>query len=233
MREDEQCGGLFCQRTPFTCSNDYNISFSCTNTTYLDSSGNAQGVTIFVATNCYSNERLSPREQDPRYDNTKSDVAVLDELAFEVLNATDPIDQLTITTDPDSYGTPDPPVPPTCLRGCLCGYSSWGYHLDATIYNFCDCQETLPNMFLYIASTLQPDVPPTTIYTTPTNLSLLLLYYIDLGYFNASIADMIDHQGTTSWMNISEGSNLTLQKGFECFGNYETILEVMPLAGSP
>ena len=105
--------------------------------------------------------------------------------------------------------------------------------MDAIVYNFCDCQTTLPNMFFYIAWALQPDVPLTTIYTTPTNLSLLLLYDVDLGYFNATIAELSDHQGTTPWMNISEGSNLTLQKGFECFGNYETILENMPHADSP
>lgn len=213
---------------PFTCSSNYNISFSCTNTTYLDSSGNAQGVTIFVATDCYSNERLSPGEQDRRYDTTKSNIAVLDTLASEVLNASNEIDVLTTEIDPDSYGTPDPAVLPTCLRGCLCGYSVRKSFEDATVYSHCDCQGTLSNMFFYIATTLQPDAPLTAIYTTPTNLSLLLRYAVDFGDFNASIADLSYHQGTAFWMNISEGSNLTLQKGFECFGDYETISEIMP-----
>ena len=182
---------------PFTCSSDYNISFSCTNTTYLDSSGNAQGVTIFVATDCYSNERLSPGEQDPRYDTTKSNNAVLNALASEVINATELSAEVT-NHDPNAYGTLDPAVLPTCLRGCLCGYSGRKISEDATVYSYCGCQETLSNAFFYIASTLQPDILVPTIYTTPTNLTLLLQYDVDFGYFNASIADIDYETGTAT-----------------------------------
>ena len=66
-------------------------------------------------------------------------------------------------------------------------------------------------------------VNTTPIYTTPTNLSLLLQYNVGLDEFNSTIVD----RHSSSWVNISEGSNLTLQKGFECFGDYETISEII------
>ena len=65
------------------------------------------------------------------------------------------------------------------------------------------------------------------VYTTPTNLSLLLHYYVDSGDFNTTLVSFGDKNA--EWVNISEGSNLTLQRGFECFGDYETISENMPI----
>lgn len=226
--QDEQCGGLYCETTPFTCSSDYNITFSCTNTTYLDSNGNAQGVTIFVATDCDSNERLSPDQQDPRY--------------YPIYDSENILEQLSLTAiiesksgDPDPYidydATPDPSVLPTCLRGCLCGYSPNDTQDDAAImiYRYCDCVTSLVYFFIDLAISLLG--PYTPVYTTPTNLSLLLHYGVDFDIFDTAIVNytvgvLTDADGSLNWVNISEGSNLTLQKGFECFGDYETIGDI-------
>ena len=226
--QDEQCGGLYCETTPFTCSSEYNITYSCTNTTYLDNSGNAQGITLFVATDCNSNERLSLDGQDPRYDSFEMGQSVLATLFFEVINATEP----DVHPQDDPYyfgGTSDPAVLPTCLRGCLCGYSG-GYDTgDATVYPNCFCQESLANIFYYLTTALAGDDLTPTVYTTPNNLSLLLQYGIYFDDFNATLVSLFQpYYGMTSWVNISEGSNLTLQKGFECFGDYQTISEIMP-----
>lgn len=241
LPQDEQCGGLFCEITHFTCSSNYNISFSCTNATYLDTSGNAQCVTIFVATDCYSNERLPPGEQDPRYDTSQSNVAVLETMFQGVINATEQAAYLSYydpnsypnswpNSYPNGYGTPDPAVLPTCLRGCLCGYLGGKPDepatVDASVYSYCTCAATLPHLFGYLASTLRPE--GTIIYTTPTNLTLLVQSAVEFEYFNATLTDMESGTGTPVWINISEGSNLTLQKEFECFGDYESISEIMP-----
>ena len=182
---------------------------------------------MFVATDCNSNERLSLDEQDPRYYSFEmGQRSVLGTLGSEVINATEP-DALTPQNDPVYYyGTPDPAVLPTCLRGCLCGYS--GNYQDATVYPWCDCHDSLANMFLYLATTptVTDDGLTPTIYTTPTNLSLLLQYGLDFHKLNASLVPFLGAHA--SWVNISEGSNVTLQKGFECFGDYQTISEIMP-----
>ena len=194
--QDEQCGGLYCETTLFTCSSDYNITFSCTNTTYLDSNGNAQGVTIFVATDCVSNERLSPDQQDPRYLSIAQGQIVLDELLFTVTNDSETLgpdlnDASLSSVSPDPpvlppyYATPDPSVLPTCLRGCLCGYSD-DQMFDTTLYSSCDCQSSLAYLFIYLAELL-PDDYASAVYTTPTNLSLLLHYDVDFYLFNTSL----------------------------------------------
>ena len=223
--QDEQCGGLYCETTHFTCSSDYNITFSCTNTTYLDSNGNAQGVTLFVATDCDHNERLSLDQQDPRYDTIEEDQPVLAQLSLTAINETDQYDH-NAYNDPSFYTTPDPPVLPTCLRGCLCGYSGYSDYSSSTntLYNLCICKELLAYLFIYLQTLLPATFSPT-VYTTPTNLSMLLDWDIGFDEFNTTLL----YYGYVSWVNISEGSNLTLQKGFECFGDYETISEIMPL----
>ena len=163
--QDDQCGGLYCETTPFTCSSDYNITFSCTNTTYLDDTGNAQGVTIFVATDYDSNEPLSEDQQDPRYDFIGNGQPVLDRLFYTVINETEPYDLVPVDNqtldggvlppDPDILPSdpgvlpPDPSVLPTCLRGCLCGYSGpYGQYSD-DIYSYCDCEGSLAILSIY------------------------------------------------------------------------------------
>ena len=94
---------------------------------------------------------------------------------------------------------------------------------DDTIYNYCDCQDLLVYYFYYLTTTVPVD-PASTFYTTPTNISLLQLYEVDFNEFNTTPSYFSNNPPETkSWVNISEGSNLTLQKGFECFEDFETI----------
>lgn len=145
-----------------------------------------------------------------------------------VINATDP-DQPYQNPSAEYYNTADPAVLPTCLRGCLCGYSATYPYEDISVYSDCDCQQTLGYLFYYVAITKQGEKsPPTTVYTTPTNLSLLDHYDVPYDDFNGSITSVSLAHETPLWVNVSEGSNLTLQKGFECFGDYQTIADIIP-----
>ena len=67
MPADARCGGLYSGDSGSQCSSDYKISFSCTNTTYTDGDGNAEGFTTFVATDCITIVRLNQSYQDVRY----------------------------------------------------------------------------------------------------------------------------------------------------------------------
>ena len=81
--------------------------------------------------------------------------------------------------------------------------------------------------FFYLTTTMSVD-QARTICTTPTNISLLPLYDVDFNEFNTTLRYLFnDSEGIESWVNISEGSNLTLQKGFQCFGDYETIGDIV------
>ena len=89
---------------------------------------------------------------------------------------------------------PDPSVLPTCLRGCLCGYSApYGQYSD-DIYSYCDCKGSLAILFFYLSLVRIEDYPAQTlnappVYTTPTNLSLLLQYSVGVDEFNSSIVE--------------------------------------------
>ena len=156
-------------------------------------------------------------KQDPRYASIGLGDNVLDdrlsgEFGYE-------IEAYPFTShEPD--GPLDPAVLPTCLRGCLCGYSATPHNPESIVYDWCDCVNNLPLVFSFLASTA--------VYTTPTNLSLLAHHNISYDDFNASIAaNYLGRRETPLWVNVSEGSNLTIQKGFECFGDYETIANII------
>ncbi|KAL8861898.1 MAG: hypothetical protein Q9178_001767 [Gyalolechia marmorata] len=51
------------------CESDYTIRFGCTNTTYTDSDGKAEGETIFIETQCRTNVQDNIDDQDVRYEN--------------------------------------------------------------------------------------------------------------------------------------------------------------------
>ena len=190
----------------------------------MDSNGNAQGITIFVATDCASNERLSSDEQDARFLN--SDLDVLYTLQSTFINATYDQEQ-GFEMYPPYTTSPDPTVVPTCLRGCLCGYTPYE-NLDTfagpEIFGYCYCDESLAEIFVFLATMAVKGQQ--TLYTTPTNLSLLLFYNIDYGAFEAGLGDIFEsytndlRADQPLWVNISEGSNLTVQRGFDCFGDY-------------
>ena len=200
------------------------MTFSCTNTTYLDINGNAQGVTIFIATDCSFNNELPSFKQDPRYlAFTTGDTVLEDRLSDQFASE---IRGYPLTAN-DFSGPEHPAVLPTCLRGCLCGYSAGWTFPNASVYSYCDCALNLALEFAYLANMATPVNGPI-LYTTPTNLSLLAHYNISYNDFNASITKIDLGMGRPVWENISEGSNLTLQRGFECFGDYETIAEIIP-----
>ena len=194
----------------------------------MDSNGNAQGITVFVATKCNSNEHLSSDQQDPRYTPDYLLGSALEGLSDEIVTAVET--EGAAPTENEYTAAPEPPILPTCLRGCLCGYSATSYNDAIDLYTYCDCEGSLAHLFVYLAKSL-PDANNLTIYTTPTNLSLLRQYDVDFDVFNAKIANYSyfheDAYAFASWVNISEGSNLTLQKGFEWFGDYETISDVI------
>lgn len=53
---------------PFCDQSTYQINDTvCNNTPYTDSDGRADGVSVFVLTNCADNSRLPMSEQDARY----------------------------------------------------------------------------------------------------------------------------------------------------------------------
>lgn len=61
-----------------TCTTNYtDIAFGCTNTTYVDSNGDADGVTVFVARDCESNSRLPFTQQDVRYSGVTNYMPIL------------------------------------------------------------------------------------------------------------------------------------------------------------
>ena len=227
---EDECGGLYCETMPFTCSNEYTIAFSCTNTTYKDSNGNAEGITIFVTTDCNTNERLGPNQQDPRYVNQLEDpFGVYESLKSDLTPSYDEIGNDFDKTQ-NGYLTRDPDVFPSCARGCLCSYAPKSPSVySIAVYTYCDCSQTIPDIFLVLVSYDNGrGTEYSNIYTTPTNLSLLDSYYVSYDFFNTTITGA----GGT-WINIPEGSNLTLQTGFECFGDAETISDVIPVGDTP
>ena len=228
---NDECGGLFCETMPFECSNEYAIAFSCTNTTYKDSNGNAEGITIFVTTNRTTNERLAPNQQDPRYVNQRVNPFSVYEALVTDLNFTSDLAKTEAENTPseslstnERYLTPDPDVFPTCARGCFCSYAPQLYtrEFSIAVYTYCECLDVLPDIFLNLAGEDLAEGSYNTVFTTPTNFSLLDSYYISYDEFGKTIANL-----GGLWVNISEGDNLTLQTGFEYFGDAETISDVI------
>ena len=108
------------------CSLEYtDIAFGCTNTTYVDGNGNADGVTVFVAKNCRTGERLPYDQQDVKYGGFNNNRPIL-----AVSQLTDPTSVLSeinttniLVNPPEGDVLPDPVDVDTCNRGCICGYS--------------------------------------------------------------------------------------------------------------
>ena len=130
------------------CSSEYtDIAFGCTNTTYVDGNGNADGITVFVAENCTTGERLPYVQQDVKYDGFNDSTPIL-----AVPQLTDPTFVLSeinttniLATPPEGDVLPDPVDVDTCNRGCICGYSpnknqtlTYQSRIDPA-YLFCQC----------------------------------------------------------------------------------------------
>ena len=184
------------------CSSNYtDIAFGCTNTTYVDSNGDADGVTVFVAKDCATGERLS-YVQDIQYNHLKGNIPVL---STGLAN--------TFSSD---VAAPDPNDTDTCNRGCICGYSP---NKNQTViipwpvfpaYLSCQCDHWLSNYLIAIVygSLLPNSPPPNKIFATAANISLLDHYSVN--YTGLVITN-------------SSTDAVPFQRPFECFGNPLTV----------
>ncbi|KAI4184134.1 MAG: hypothetical protein L6R41_004957, partial [Letrouitia leprolyta] len=96
-------GVYFFDDTYAYCGN-HNITFGCTNTTYLDENDNAEGVTVFVKTNCITNAHLTAG-QDARYNRSDRKLTVLDRgfvISNHLSTSTPTSDEVDVTGDPVS-----------------------------------------------------------------------------------------------------------------------------------
>lgn len=113
-----------------TCSASCDTVFGCTDTLYKDEDSNPGGDTLFVSTDCETNERLDYRSQDARYDLDFPD-SLLDVRA----------DLRNYTLDEElSIASKGPFADETCYRGCLCSYKQGMFGGDTAFapYNSCN-----------------------------------------------------------------------------------------------
>ncbi|KAI9699963.1 MAG: hypothetical protein M1836_002497 [Candelina mexicana] len=88
------------------CKGEQEIKFICNNSPFLDRDGNAEGITMFVATDCVTNEIMPLEQQDPIY-------SLLNISNYSVAGG------LLEQSTSESYEPED-----LCERACLCGYAS-------------------------------------------------------------------------------------------------------------
>ncbi|KAL9605396.1 MAG: hypothetical protein Q9179_001412 [Wetmoreana sp. 5 TL-2023] len=208
------------------CDDNYDLTFGCTNTVYTDESGKSQGNTVFVYIKCATGEPLETG-QDPRYQqiHKKEDVSFLlvTTYGFETENG--------------QFQAQVPFADQTCLRGCLCGYAQSHQEHEkpetSNLYNLCDCPYTLLKFYVALQRNNTPSrlkIPLTT--ENITHLQTWGVMPCDAklekgssGRFN-NTPDGLELENVT-WFWVPEGDNQTLQKPIECFGNTDTIRDVM------
>ncbi|KAL6719491.1 hypothetical protein ACLMJK_003731 [Lecanora helva] len=220
--------GYYLQDEPYyTCSDDPKVTFARTNTTYLDSNGNAEGVTVFVQTYCAENlESEDTGIEDSRYNDVPPPGVVVQPVAAIDIPYTKEI-------VPDSYQT--------CYRACLCGYELEGDkrqkftapQLQLNPYADCKCFDALPAIFFHLLNPMdklsrgediQYEVP-----VTPTNVSLLE----SSQYTNISFGEETPYADffnltyppypaiNLTWVSIDESDSRIIRKPFECFAEYD------------
>ena len=192
----ETCVGPYCSSGEMVCSSNYtDIAFGCSNTTYVDSNGDADGVTVFVAKDCATGERLS-YDQDVQYDDLDDNIPVLSS-------------GLANTFFADGLGTaaPDPDDTDTCNRGCICGYSPnknqamyppWPM---IPAYFSCQCDVWLSN---YLSAIINASPSLNKVLVTTANISLL-------NHYSVNYTGLVTTDSST-------GAK-PLQSPFECFGD--------------
>ena len=183
------------------CSTNYtDIAFSCTNTTYVDSNGEADGVTVFVAVNCTTGGPLPYSYQDAIYSSIDSPLATLSEAVANETFAFAPGAAALYPKDLD-----------TCNRGCLCGYSpnkAQTIMLDPQLdlgYFFCQCDVWLQ---YYLSDILAEPPYPSAVLVTAANISLLDHYFVNC-------------TGLVTTDNSTDAK--PLQSPLECFGDPLTV----------
>ena len=230
------------------CDSNYDIQFSCTNTTYKDADGNAEGDTVFVLTDCTTNERLQDG-QDPRYQYYKTPELGVDTRYLGDLQS-NPLDSIQ-----------------TCSRGCYCGYNrnlTVDNRVKSTNENFlhsrssrapygacercpdqtCGCYSLLIGDYLNFinngrtrfSSELNTSASIDSIPLTSTNITMLKHYQVITcnatvgeGAHGAFDMDKLISQGYHSpgynifWHWVADGDTTILQHGYECFGDFDSI----------
>ena len=196
------------------CSSEYtDIAFGCTNTTYLDGNGNADGVTVFVAKNCTTGERLPYDQQDVKYRGFNNNRPIL-----AVSQLTDPTSVLSeinttniLANPPEGDVLPDPVDVDTCNRGCICGYSTnknqsltYQSRIDPA-YLFCQCDVWLQ---YYLSAAVNEQPNKSAVLVTAANVSLFDRY-------------SVNYTGLVT-TNDSTGAK-PLQRPFECIGDPLTV----------
>ena len=201
------------------CGTNYtDIAFSCTNTTFVDSNGNADGVTVFVATDCGSNDRLSFNQQDVKYTSSKNNLPQLVPGTDEILTNSNPelagISATDIGTPPTGEGVsaPDPNDIDTCDRGCICGYSpnktqtQPNFRSIYPAYLFCQCDIWLQS---YLDNSFSGPPYSSAILVTAANISLF-------DHYSVNYTGIVTTNSST--VNLE-----SLQSPFECFGDPLTV----------
>lgn len=156
-----------------TCSAAYDTVFGNTYTLYNDGDGNPGGDTVFVSTDCETNEGLHYRSQDPRYD-VDFPGSLLDVRADLRNNTLD--EELSIASK-------GPFADEACYRGCLCSYKQGPLDGDTALapYNSCNCTEVLENFWNIngAVDTNDPNICDS-IYLTQANITMLQYFgFID------------------------------------------------------
>ena len=213
------------------CGTNYtDIAFSCTNTTFVDSNGDADGVTVFVATDCGSNDRLSLSQQDVKYSSLNNNVPLLFPGTDDILTNSNPA--LAGISAPDigqptgdGVTAPDPNDIDTCDRGCICGYSPNKTQIPQNIpsihpaYSFCECEIWLHS---YLSTSISGPPYSSAILVTAANISLF-------DHYSVNYTGLVTTNSSTD--NVEP-----LQSPFECFGNpltvAATVFQYVDLVGS-
>lgn len=237
-------GPTFIDNTYEYCDSNYNFQFDCTNTTYKDADGNAEGDTIFVKTDCWTNQRF-PDGQDPRYN--------LQYAPFLSASLFDPIIGGT-------FQKHDPQSNKTCTRGCYCGYhrgihdieqpdpSRWPYQAcDFCPTGVCPyCVNKILNDFIeHTADFYNPNplaVPDliTDIPLTSQNITLLK-FYGAIPCDASGTQGVLDASKVTNpsfpwhnrsllnftWRLVPDGDVTVYRNPYDCFGNLSSNAPVM------
>ena len=217
-------GSYFAGNSWERCDSNYFTRFGCTNTTYKSEDGNPEGDTVFVLTDCTTNERLSDG-QDARYN------------AFEDgldLRANLKLDLRTKYTGPLLV----PYSGETCNRGCFCAYNrlqSVQSNVSAP-YGTCDvigydsdigtCRNILESTYRDFADS-RDTLIPAVVHLTSANITLLKFY----GIIECTAAEGPGSSGQLSpdlsWSWVPEVDDKVFMNPYDCFGDLNSIGAIM------
>ncbi|KAL8756905.1 MAG: hypothetical protein Q9184_004355 [Pyrenodesmia sp. 2 TL-2023] len=238
------------------CDSNYNYLFDCTNTTYKDADGNAEGDTIFVKTNCSTNERIDPG-QDPRYD--------LRVAPMLHASLSDPSGRFS----GPNFQKPTPLSDDTCTRGCYCAYNRGPFNVEQTdtwrMPYKVGCDTSQEGLRDYCVNKLLTDLILRNTYlpddvivdqSLNTNISLTSQNITMLKFYRAISCDAAGNHGVIdtsqltklagydfpwnpkdyprfekvsefAWHWVPDGDGAVYRNPYECFGNLSSNAPVM------